>query len=371
MTLQGISRIEAMNTQLPYLLALNRSQQLSPKVLFDLYHRYPNLEELFRLSKQDLHKQGLSAAVIEALSQIDWTAIEKDLHWLSLSNNHHLIDLHCAHYPALLKEIPDPPILLYAIGSIECLQQPKLAIVGTRKPSHAGQENAQYFASEISKQGLCIVSGLALGIDAAAHLGCLKACGSTIAVLGTGIDYIYPRQHQSLAFAISETGLLLSEFPLKTPPIARHFPRRNRIISGLSLSILVVEAAIRSGSLITARMALEQNRDVLAIPGSIHNPLARGCHYLLQQGAKLVTCVEDVLDELNLLPDRTKQSTSTADHTVQGLLSFIDFDTTSVDQLVRRSGYTVQHITAELAQLELQGAIISVPGGYIRCYHER
>ncbi|MFI4963292.1 MAG: DNA-processing protein DprA, partial [Legionellales bacterium] len=216
---------------------------------------------------------------------------------------------------------------------------------------------------------ITIVSGLALGIDAQAHIGCLEAKGRTVGVMGTGIDCIYPRRHVQLAEQIREKGLLISEFPLKSPPIAGHFPRRNRIISGLSLCTLVIEAAIKSGSLITARMALEQNRDVLAIPGSIHNPLARGCHYLLQQGAKLVTSVADVLDEL-----RIEHQTLPAEKAVislasgnKNLVQFIGFETTSIDQVIERSGYAVELVLGGLAELELHGAVVCVPGGYIRC----
>jgi DNA processing protein len=214
-----------------------------------------------------------------------------------------------------------------------------------------------------------IVSGLALGVDAQAHLGCLAAQGQTIAVLGTGIDCIYPRRHLKLAEQIRENGLVISEFPLKSPPIAGHFPRRNRIISGLSLSTLVIEAAIKSGSLITARMAIEQNRDVLAIPGSIHNPLARGCHYLLQQGAKLVTSINDVLNELRLdtPPFPTDKSIFSLASESENLVKFIGFETTSIDKMIVRSGFSIEEITNELAELELQGTITAVPGGYIRC----
>jgi len=210
---------------------------------------------------------------------------------------------------------------------------------------------------------------LALGIDAQAHIGCLEAGGQTIAVLGTGIDCIYPRRHLKLAEQIPQNGLLLSEFPLNSPPIAGHFPRRNRIISGLSLCTLVIEAAIKSGSLITAKMALEQNRDVLAIPGSIHNPLARGCHYLLQQGAKLVTSAKDVLDELRIehhqiTNDKPLFSLASGN---ENLVKFIGFEMTSVDQIIIRSGFSVEQVTGELAELELLGTIMSVPGGYMRC----
>jgi len=258
---------------------------------------------------------------------------------------------------------------LYAKGQLSCLKQPKLAIVGSRNPSIAGSDNAKYFSKTLSTYPITIVSGLALGIDAQAHIGCLEASGQTIAVLGTGIDCIYPRRHLKLAEEITQNGLLISEFPLKSPPIAGHFPRRNRIISGLSLCILVIEAAIKSGSLITARLAIEQNRDVLAIPGSIHNPLARGCHYLLQQGAKLVTSVNDVLDELRIEhhPITGNKPVFSLASGNKNLVKFIGFEMTTVDQIIMRSGCNVEEVTEQLAELELLGIIVSVPGGYVRC----
>ena len=208
-----------------------------------------------------------------------------------------------------------------------------------------------------------------MGIDAAAHTGCLDAGGETIAVMGTGIDSIYPRMHVKLGMEICQNGLLISEFPLKSPPIAGHFPRRNRIISGLSLLTLVVEAAVRSGSLITARFALEQNRDVLAVPGSINNPNARGCHHLLQQGAKLVTSSTDVLDELGFATEGVCPTTTNvklADEN-NNLVEYLGFETTTIDEIIVRSGLTYEQVVCDIANLEVQGVIKPVPGGYTRC----
>ncbi|QMT59364.1 DNA-processing protein DprA [Legionella sp. PC997] len=354
---------------LPYYLALNRMERVGPRTVIKLQNRWPELQQMFQLSVTELEQAGLPGALAQAIAQFDMNVIEEDLRWLHAADDHHLLTWESPEYPSLLKEITDPPIVLYAKGQLACLKQLKLAIVGSRNPTVTGSENARHFAKAIASHGVAIVSGLALGIDAQAHQGCLEAEGQTIAVLGTGIDRIYPHRHQALSQKITQNGLLISEFPLKSPPIAGHFPRRNRIISGLSLCILVVESAIKSGSLITARMALEQNRDVLAIPGSIHNPLARGCHYLLQQGAKLVTSVVDVLEELGIVSEP-----QTADKAIlplasgnKNLVKFIGFEMTTVDQIILRSGCTVEQVTSELAELELNGAVVSVPGGYMRC----
>lgn len=354
---------------LPYFLALNRMEKVGPRTIAKLLARWPDLSCLFSLSTVELEKAQLPPTLIQTIARFDMACIEEDLNWLNAAPDHHLLTWESVNYPALLKEINDPPPVLYAKGQLSALNKPKLAVIGSRNPSITGSENAKYFAKALASHGVTIVSGLALGVDAQAHIGCLEAAGQTIAVMGTGIDCIYPRRHIKLAEQIVQNGLLLSEFPIKSPPTAGHFPRRNRIISGLSLSILVVEAAIKSGSLITARMALEQNRDVLAIPGSIHNPLARGCHYLLQQGAKLITSVDDVLDELQLAtttPPNDKPVFSLASKN-ENLVKFIGFEMTTIDQIVLRSGYTVEQVSRELAELELNGAVRTVPGGYMRC----
>jgi DNA processing protein len=354
---------------LSYYLALNRMEGVGPRTVAKLQKRWPDLHQMFRSSAKELEQEGLSASLAQTIAHFDLSKVQADLNWLHCEKNHHILTWDSPEYPELLKEIADPPVVLYAKGNLSCLINPKLAIVGSRKPTVTGSENARKFAKELAAQGVLIVSGLALGIDAQAHLGCLESEGQTIAVLGTGIDCIYPYRHTALSQKISQNGLLLSEFSLKSPPIARHFPLRNRIISGLSLCTLVIEAAIKSGSLITARMALEQNRDVLAIPGSIHNPLASGCHYLLQQGAKLVTSVADVLEELRIDPkpeimDKPIFPLASGN---ENLVKFIGFEVTTVDQIIVRSGCTIEQVMSELAELELNGTIVSVAGGYMRC----
>ncbi|KTD07369.1 DNA-processing protein DprA [Legionella jamestowniensis] len=351
-----------------YLLALNKIPSIGPRTIAKLLQKWPNLEELFCLTQQQMEQAGLSPRMAQSIKSFNFKEIEADLHW-SEKNHHYLISIEEAHYPALLKEIADPPMIIYARGDLACFKQPAIAIVGSRKPSVTGCETAHRFAMELATYPLTIVSGLALGIDAQAHEGCLQAKGKTVAVLGTGIDCLYPRQHQLLAEKIAHTGLLLSEFPLKTPPIAGHFPRRNRIISGLSLATLVVEAAVQSGSLITARFALEQNRDVLAVPGSILNPQARGCHYLLQQGAKLVTSIQDILEELNLDSKQVNQTNATLSLATdnKNLVKCIGFEITTVDQIMARSGLGIEEVVSSLATLELKGLVKAIPGGYMRC----
>jgi DNA processing protein len=356
-----------------YLLALNRMEKVGPLTIMKLMKRWPNLQEMFELSQVGLIEAGLPLALAERISTFNWQTINEDLRWQE-TDNHHLLTWVCPEYPALLREIHDPPMVLYAKGDLSVFKQTSIAVVGTRKPSMTGSETARYFARELSKHAITVVSGLALGIDASAHQGCLDVDGKTIAVMATGIDIIYPHRHRQLSSGICRNGLILSEFPLRTSPIAGHFPRRNRIISGLSLITLVVEAAIRSGSLITARLAMEQNRDVMAIPGSIHNPQARGCHHLLQQGAKLVTSIQDILDELNIDTKQDKLQDLSDGELATGhknLVKCIGDDLSSIDQIIMRSGLDVATVTCGLAELELQGLIKSVNGGYVRCIYER
>ena len=350
-----------------YLLALNRIDNIGPRTVAKLLKRWPDLEELFQLTAIQMEQAGLPKRMAAAIAAFDCRLVDADWRWAE-GANHFLITWVDSEYPALLKEIHDPPPVLYAMGDLSSFQQPTVAMVGSRKPSVTGSETAWRFAYELAAKNITIVSGLALGIDAQAHSGCLEAKGKTIAVMGTGIDCIYPRQHKGLAAKICENGLILSELPLQSPPIAGHFPRRNRIISGLSLAILVVEAAIKSGSLITARLACEQNRDVLAIPSSIYNPQAKGCHHLLQQGAKLVTCSDDVLEELGVIHDQQEPNlVFTLARENKNLVKCIGFEVTTIDQIIVRSGLSVEKVVCDIAELELQGIVRAVPGGYTRC----
>jgi DNA processing protein len=286
-------------------------------------------------------------------------------------------------YPVALLNIPDPPLMLYAMGQTQQLPMlnpcTALAIVGSRNPTAQGAIHAREFAHGLVASGLTIVSGLALGVDGAAHEGALLGAAPghlpTIAIVGTGLDRVYPRQHRDLAHRIAQNGLILSEYPLGTPPLAPNFPRRNRLISGLSQATLVVEAALQSGSLITAKQALEQGRDVMAIPGSIHSTQSKGCHALIKQGAKLVESTQDVLDELRL-PDPLTQRTlpldeAPIDNTGNGqpenaLLRALGYDPVSLDALQARCGWPTAQLQAELMELELMGQVARLPGGLIQ-----
>ena len=308
------------------------------------------------------------AEALQALdSQSVARAVERALKWVSQPRCA-VVTLADESYPKPLLEIADPPTLLYARGRIELLGRAALAVVGSRNATTQGERDAERFARAFSEAGLTIVSGLALGVDAAAHRGGLAAEGSTIAVLGTGIDFAYPLRNAALFEEIAEKGLLLSEFPLGTKAVAQNFPRRNRLISGLAQGCLVVEAAPASGSLITARAAAEQGREVFAIPGSIHSPLSKGCHALIKSGAKLVESAEDVLAELSAFRRRGLVSTALPqpEPTEEPLLLHMGFDPIDVDSLCARARLPAERISAELLRLELAGRVAALPGGFFQ-----
>ncbi len=288
--------------------------------------------------------------------------------WLAAGSDRHVLTLGDPHYPAELLQTPDPPLLLYVLGQLSALQHPqRLAIVGSRNPTPQGALNARQFAHALGQAGVCVVSGLALGVDGAAHEGALEAGAPTIAVVGTGLDRVYPSRHRDLAHRIVAQGALVSEYPLGTPPLSPNFPKRNRIIAGLSQGTLVVEAALQSGSLITARQAAEQGREVFAIPGSIHSPQARGCHALIRQGAKLVESAQDILEELRV-PDPLAQPRQPAPEPQQedGLLAVMGFDPVGLDALQARCGLDTATLQARLLELELDGHIGRLPGGLLQ-----
>ena len=328
-----------------------------------------------RTALRDLVPERIIAALLAPTIAETQNLIARTLDWMAQPGNR-VCTLADADYPSLLLNIPDPPLMLYAKGSFELLAQNAVAVVGSRNATAQGVKNAEQFALALSRSGLHTVSGLALGIDAAAHRGSLQGnaesvdSGSTIAVIGTGIDIVYPARNRELAHQIAAAGCIVSEYALGTPAIAANFPRRNRIISGLARGTLVVEAAAQSGSLITARMASEQGREVFAIPGSIHSPLAKGCHQLIRQGAKLVESAQDILEELTpyLGAAKAGQESTTSAHaeSANGLLAALGFDPVDTDTLAERSGLDAATLGAELLNMELEGSIEVLPGGLYR-----
>lgn len=322
--------------------------------------------------------EKIAAALLAPQSEELMLQIDKTIEWRAQPSNH-IISLGCAQYPQHLLNTADPPALLYVKGRVDLLNRPAtLAVVGSRNATEQGLSNAEQFSQQLSNGGMTIVSGLALGIDAAAHRGALNAMsqnpasGSTIAVIGTGCDIIYPARNRDLAHRIAADGVIVSEFGLGTKAHASHFPRRNRIISGLSQGVLVIEAALKSGSLITARQAAEQNREVFAIPGSIHSPLARGCHALIRQGAKLVESAQDILEELQVLypVHATKLSAHTESVVLSdnfdasdlsevqnAILTALGYDPCNLDVLAIRTGLSIAELSGELMMLELDGRV--------------
>ena len=361
-------------------LALLQLKGLARKDKRLLLNRFGSPESILTESRATLLALGVAEEALSHRNQLldpghaKAQAIQHALAWLE-SPVHHLICLGQPEYPPLLAEIPDPPLLLFVIGDPAVLLRPQLAVVGSRKPSHSGRQNARHFARALAETGFSISSGLALGVDGEAHQGCLDGQQPTVAVMATGADMIYPRRHRDLAGRIVETGALVTEFPLGTTPLPALFPQRNRIISGLSVGTLVVEAASRSGSLITARFALEQGREVFAMPGSIHNPQAKGCNELIRQGAKLTETVDDVVTELQgILPTvitpkqpSTKAAVlSTLNPVEQRVLDTLDDSPVSMDEISVRSGLSTKQLGQTLTLLELQDLVVSVAGGFVR-----
>jgi len=308
-------------------------------------------------------RQIVSDTIAESIcAGPDEDAAEAVLAWLEGDNNH-VITLADTEYPKSLLEIPDPPPILYAKGHLGWLNTPSIAVVGSRNASPQGEKNAEDFSHALAQHGYTIISGMALGIDGAAHRGALRAGGATIAVVGTGLNIVYPAKHRDLAHQIAELGLIISEFPLGTPSKAQNFPRRNRIISGLSLGCLVVEANVQSGSLITARLAAEQGREVFAIPGSIHSPVSKGCHQLIKQGAKLVDNIQDVVDELGVISRENIFLKVQEPSEANPLLDSMGFDPITMEALIEQSGLTSENLSAMLLMLELENKVASLPGG--------
>lgn len=354
-------------------LTLIRAPGIGPVTAAKLLQHFPDPEALLAAGPGGWRRVGLDGDLHTGLAAPDSAQIDSDLEWLAGAQRR-LVTIKDAAFPQRLREIAGAPIALFCQGDSDLLALPQLAIVGARSATPQGLENARAFAAELARRGLIITSGLALGIDGAAHKGALEADGLTLAVCATGLDRVYPASHKKLAHQIAEKGLLISEFPPGTPGRAEHFPRRNRIISGLSLGVLVVEAAVNSGSLITARQATEQGRDVFAMPGSIHNLMARGCHRLIRQGAKLVESVDDILEEIapqlaglrSTAPDAAIAPASSEQEMILRALGDtpLDFDT-----LLQRSGLTLDALSQQLLTLELAGRVATTAGGMYQKLH--
>lgn len=382
------SAAPARSTSLAAWLRLERAAGIGPRTAAALLAAFGSPDAVFAADFSALaaHVNAAQAhALLQPPSDATRRLVDATLDWLARPG-HHVVALGEPGYPELLARIPDPPVLLYIRGLPHLLHGPSLAIVGSRNASAQGRANAQAFAETLSGAGLCIVSGLALGIDAAAHEGALRRCGGTAAVVGTGPDVAYPARNRALCERIAQEGCIVSEYPVGTPPLPGNFPKRNRIISGLAAGVLVVEAAAQSGSLITARQAAEQGRDVFAIPGSIHAALAKGCHMLIREGAKLVDTARDVLEALALSPllaqqmarlppadisltdtktdnSATGQSSAPAD---AALLNALGHDPVEGDILLARLGCSPGELAARLLVLELSDHVERLPGGLIQ-----
>ncbi|MHB1676393.1 MAG: DNA-processing protein DprA [Sulfuriferula sp.] len=341
-------------------LGLSLTPRLGGKSYRTLLAALGGPEQIYSATHATLRQHVPADIALSIIHGIDKERIAPALAWLNQPGNQ-LITLADSDYPQRLLEITDPPPLLYLKGRRELLSNPSLAIVGSRNATPQGALNAEAFAHSLAEAGLTIISGLATGIDTAAHHGGLRGTASTIAVVGTGLDIVYPARNKTLAHALAENGAIISEFPLGTPSIASNFPRRNRIISGMSLGCLVIEAALQSGSLITARLASEQGREVFAIPGSIHSPIARGCHALIKQGAKLVESAQDIMDELRM-PVIRQIGPSVPDKE-DPLWIAMGFEPACLDAIVARSGLTAQSLSAMLLERELLGQVATLPGG--------
>jgi DNA processing protein len=340
--------------------------------LLGLKERFGDVESIVRQSAQSLQNAGLPENKAHAIAEPQKETIAVTQGWLD-HDHHQIVAYGSDEYPEMLVQLVGPPLALFVNGDVDVLHLPSLAIVGSRNPTRGGVRNAVDFARHLSRSGYAIVSGLAQGIDTAAHRGALDAGGKTVAFLGHGIDRVYPAQNYDLAHQIATSGALVSEYPLGAPPDKRHFPERNRLISGLSLGTLVVEAARRSGSLITARLAAEQGREVFALPGSIHNPLARGCHALIRQGAKLVETAADITAELAPLVGHMQQNSMKSmdnrealpsnDDDYTELRKLLSHDPISIDELKKHSGLTIGELSSMLLILELHGEVESLSGG--------
>lgn len=345
-------------------VSLSHVHGIGTQTFCQLLKAFGHPADVYAASLKQLKTVVSDAIAIEITQGVDESVLTEVRRWLTVSDNH-LVTLADADYPKTLLETVDPPPFLYAKGNLALLNQASIAVVGSRNASVQGERNAEAFAYDLCAYGLCVVSGLALGIDGAAHRGALKANGATIAVVGTGLDVVYPAKHRDLAHQIAQQGLIISEFALGTASRPQNFPKRNRVISGLSLGCLVVEANLQSGSQITARLAAEQGREVFAIPGSIHSPLSKGCHQLIKQGAKLVDCIQDIVEELHLEGNVTAAELENSDSASSDawLFNLMGYEPMTLESLVGLSGLAVSEVSSMLMLLEIEGKVVSLDGG--------
>lgn len=361
------------NQELSYWLALVKIPTLGPRRIFKLLEQVSEIKELYGQSEKFYDNIGVSQTIVGCFKKPDWGAVSKDFAWLSQSKDHAIVTITSDHYPKQLLATSTPPVILYIKGNLDVLNASQIAVVGSRRPSPEGKEIAYELSKDLGTNKIIVTSGLAHGIDTASHLGALENY-HTIAVLGTGIDIIYPSSNHKLAERIVDKGAIVSELPLRAPALAEHFPRRNRIISGLSVGTCIIEANEKSGSLITANYALEQGREVFAVPGSIRNPRSRGCHYLIKQGASLVTNAQDILFELGF-PVRINFPISSSERLTTNfeleeahlkLLECIGYEPAKIDVLVERTNFPVKTLARLLIDLEIAGLICSNFSGYRR-----
>lgn len=361
-----------------------RAKGIGPGSMRRIVEFFGSAADALNASDSALIEAGLKAEGIQAYRALPTDAADVDWHWLNASEQHHVLVPEDPRYPNLLKTIRTAPGVLFVNGNAELLNDPQIAMVGSRNPTQGGKDNARAFAQHFARNGLSVTSGLAAGIDAYSHEGALDGGGHTFAIVGNGLDIVYPLRNKALYSRIAQQGALISEFPIGTQAHAQHFPRRNRIISALSFGVLVVEATLQSGTLITARHAMEQGREVFAIPGSIHNPLARGCHHLIRQGAKLVETAMDVLEEIapqlnawlqqdkpnllkNTLYDVTAYELTSADNLDPDYAKVLDalgYEAVAIDQIILNTGLTAETVSSILLMLELQGLVAACGGGH-------
>jgi DNA processing protein len=368
--MQGTHKNSESADEIKYLLALKKVNGIGNAIAFKLIQHFHSAQSVFHANYKQLEQAGLKPVLISQILNFDFSCLEPILAW-SDAPNRHIITLKSAFYPPLLSQINVPPLFLFALGNPEILLTPQIAVVGTRNPTMQGCQNAELLCRSLCEQGITITSGLASGIDGEAHRAALSSNSYTVAVTGTGLNRVFPAAHRELAHQIALTGVLISEKFPDEPIDQGSFPQRNRIIAGLSLGTLVIEATRKSGSLITAKIAMDEGREVYAVPGSIHNPQAKGCHKLIKQGAKLVESLEDIIEDLpciakalvnsSIATSRPQLKAEEAD-----FLKNIDYDITPIDLIVTRSQLTVEAVTNKLLLLELAGWVINSAGGYIR-----